>query len=79
MQEILEDMPFDNAEIEFTKDNLRVKLDELLENQFIQIHRGDRSVKYLIADDIWQDYTDEELLELLTYLEFIKNVSPVEI
>ena len=79
LQEILEDMPFDNAEIEFTKDNLRVKLDELLENQFIQIHRGDRSVKYLIADDIWQDYSDEELLELLTYLEFIKNVSPVEI
>ncbi len=78
LQEILDEMPFDNSEVEFTKDNLRVKLDELLENQFLQIQRDDRNVRYLVADDIWESFSDEELLELLTYLEFIKNVSPVE-
>ena len=78
LQEILEEMPFDNAEVEFTKDNLRVKLNELLENQFLQIQRDDRNVRYQVADDIWESFSDEELLELLTYLEFIKNVSPVE-
>ncbi len=78
LQEILEEMPFDNADVEFTKDNLRVKLDELLENQFLQTKRDDRNVRYQVADDIWEGFLDEELLELLTYLEFIKNVSPVE-
>ena len=78
LQEILDEMPFDNAEVEFTKDNLRVKLDELLENQFLQTLRDDRNVRYQVADDIWEDFSDEELLELLTYLEFIKNVSPIE-
>lgn len=78
LQEILEEMPFNNAEVEFTKDNLRVKLDELLENQFLQIQRSDRNVRYQVAEDIWEGFSNEELLELLTYLEFIKNVSPVE-
>ena len=78
LQEILDEMPFNNAEVEFTKDNLRVKLDELLENQFLQTERDDRNVRYLVADDIWDSFSDNELLEILTYLEFIKNVSPIE-
>lgn len=78
LQEILDEMPYDNAEIEFTKDNMRVKLDELVENRFVRIHRDDRNVRYLISDDIWEGFSDDELLEILTYLEFIKNVSPVE-
>lgn len=78
LQEILLELPYNNGKVEFTKDNLRVKLDELLENQFLQTQRDDRTVRYQIADDIWKSFSNEELFELLTYLEFIKNVSPVE-
>ena len=78
LPEILDKLPCCNNEIEFTKDNLRVKLDELLENRFIKVRRDGRNVRYSISDDIWRDFTDEELIELITYLEFIKNVLPVE-
>lgn len=80
LPEILDELPTRNQEIEFTKDNLRIKLDELVENKFIVRLKteGEKSVRYSISNDIWEDFSDSELLEILTYLEFIKNISPLE-
>ena len=78
LPEILDELPCSNVEVEFTKDNLRIKLEELLENKFIKLRRDGRNVRYSISDDLWDEFTDEELIEIMSYLEFIKNVSPVE-
>lgn len=78
LPEILDELPCCNAEVEFTKDNLRIKLEELLENRFINARKDGRNVRYSISDDVWEDFSDDELIEIITYHEFIKNVSPVE-
>ena len=78
LPEILDELPYQNDEVEFTKDNLRIKLDELLESRFISSKKVGRNIKYALAADIWEGFSDEELLDIYTYLEFIKNVSPLE-
>ena len=75
--EILDALPSLNDDVVFTKDNLRVKLDELVEKGFITTVKRGRSVKYRLSNDIWEDFSDEELLDVFTYLEFMKNVSPI--
>ncbi len=76
--EILDLLPNFNKEVIFTKDNLRVKLDELVDKGFITIIKDGRNVKYKLSDDIWSEFNDDELLDVCTYLEFMKNVSPIE-
>lgn len=78
LPEILEMLPCCNVEVEFSKDNLRIKLEELLENCFISARKDGRNVRYSISDDVWKDFSDDELIDIITYLEFIKNVSPIE-
>ncbi len=75
--EILDELPSLNEEAVFTKDNLRVKLDELVEKGFIITVKRGRSVKYRLSKDVWEDFSNEELLDIFTYLEFMKNVSPI--
>lgn len=75
--EILDALPSLNDDVVFTKDNLRVKLDELVEKGFITTVKSGRSVKYKLSKDIWEDFSDEELLDVFIYLEFMKNVSPI--
>ncbi len=78
LAEILQFMPNNNDEVVFTKDNLRAKLEELHENGLIETHKEGRSVKYRLCSDIWADFEDEELLDIYLYLDFLKNVSPLE-
>lgn len=77
--ELLEAIPNYNDTVVFTKDNLRVKLDELVEKGYIKSHKEGRKVLYCLVDDIWKDFSDDELYDLCLYLEFLKNVSPIEI
>ncbi len=77
--ELLDAIPILNDTVIFTKDNLRVKLDELVEKGYIESHKEGRTVLYKLADDIWNDFSNEELEEICLYLEYIKNVSPIEI
>lgn len=77
--DILENLLLVNEDVIFTKDNLRIKLDELSSKGFIRCEKNGRKVTYSLCEDIWNGFTDEELLDICTYLEFEKNVSPVEI
>lgn len=79
LAELLDAMPNYNKAVVFTKDNLRFKLDELIEKGYVVSQKEGRTVRYSLVDDIWKDFTEEELLDLSLYLEFLKNVSPVEI
>lgn len=79
LPELLEVMPIGSEEVEFTKDNLRVKLDELLETGLIQARKDGRNVRYSLSKDIWEDMTDEELQDIYIYLEFLRNTSPMDV
>ena len=76
--EILDALPATNDRAIFTKDNLRVKLDELVDKGFIQIRKEGRSILYRLAEDIWEGFSDDELMDICLFLEFMKNVSPIE-
>ena len=76
--EILNSLPVMNTEVIFTKDNLRIKLDELVEKGYINCRKKGRKVLFRLCDDIWRDFGNDELLDICTYLEFMKNVSPLE-
>lgn len=76
--ELLDELPIMNEKAVFTKDNLRIKLDELVDKGFIQIRKEGRRVLYSLSNDIWKNFSDEELLDILAFLDFIKNVSPLE-
>lgn len=78
LPEILEELPIVNENAVFTKDNLRVKLDDLVNKGFLCSRRNGRSVLYGLASDVWSEFTDEELYDLAIYMEFMKNVSPIE-
>ncbi len=79
LPEILDEMPVGNDKIEFTKDNLRVKLDELIETGLISSRKDGRNVLYKLNNDIWKDMTDEELQDIYIYLEFLRNTSPMDV
>lgn len=76
--EILDALPATNDRVIFTKDNLRVKLDELVEKGFIRVKKEGRSIRYSLAKDIWKEFSDDELMDICLYLEFMKNASPIE-
>ena len=76
--EILDALPANNDSVVFTKDNLRVKLDELVEKGFIRIRKKGRNILYNLAEDIWQGFSDDELVDICLFLDFLKNVSPIE-
>ncbi len=76
--EILDALPTTNDNAIFTKDNLRVKLDELAEKGFIKTRKEGRKVLYSLAEDIWKDFSDDELMDICLFLEFMKNASPLE-
>ena len=76
--QILDSLPLVNERVVFTKDNLRVKLDELVEKGFITASKRGRTVIYRLSEDIWSVFEDDELIDRCTYLQFMKNVSPIE-
>ena len=76
--EILDALPTANVSVIFTKDNLRVKLDELVEKGFIQIRKEGRKILYSLSEDMWKNFSDDELLDICLFLEFLKNASPLE-
>lgn len=76
--EILDALPLVNKNAIFTKDNLRVKLDELVEKGFISAQKQGRTTRYRLSEDIWSVFEDDELIDICTYLQFMKNVSPLE-
>ncbi len=77
--EILESLPLYNEERIFTKDNLRTKLDELIDKGYLTARKDGRKTLYSLAEDLWKDFSNEELLDLLRYTEFVMNVSPFEL
>ncbi len=79
LPEILEELPCFNEEYIFTKDNLRVKLEELVEAGLIDSVKKGKAVLYSIAVDIWEEFSNDELNEIYNYLDFKKNTSPLEI
>lgn len=79
LPDLLEELPVGSEEVEFTKDNLRVKLDELLEAGLIQAKKEGRNVLYSISNDIWKDMSNEELQDVYIYLEFLRNTSPMDV
>ena len=78
LSEILEIIPEENDKIIYTKDNLRKKLEELTEKGLIKTKRKGRKVLYEITDDYFAAFEDSELIDLYWLLEFVKNVSPIE-
>lgn len=79
LPELLDELPIGSGEVMFTKDNLRVKLDELLETGLIQARKDGRNVRYSLSDDIWADLSDDELKDIYIYLEFLRNTSPLSV
>lgn len=79
LPEILDEIPSTNDEVEFTKDNLRVKLEELVDNGFLKTRKEGRKTLYGISDDVWEKLSTEELTELNVYLDFLRNTSPVDV
>ncbi len=77
--DILERLPLYNEEKIFTKDNLRTKLDELVDKGNIISRKEGRKILYSLAEDLWKNFSNDELLDLLRYTEFVMNVSPFEI
>lgn len=78
LAEILDLMPVFTDEIEFTKDNLRIKLEELCSAGFLVCKKSGRNVTYRLADDLWESFSDEELWDIYFFLQFVENVSPFE-
>ena len=76
--EVLDRVPQLNEEILFTKDNLRVKLNELEACGMIRSQKDGRSVGYYVTDDIWQEFSKDELRQIYMFLDFIGNVIPLE-
>ena len=78
LQEVLEEIPSINEYILFTKDNLRIKLAELEERGLIYSRKEARNVRYYLVDDIWASFSAEELQQIYLYLDFVRNIMPLE-
>lgn len=76
--ELLEEIPVLNQKTVFTKDNLRVKLDELVDRGYIVSRKEGRNVYYRLSGDMWEEFSEKELIDICLYLQFMKNVSPIE-
>ena len=79
LSEILDKIPVVSEKIEFTKDNLRIKLDELLACGLIEAKKDGRNVKYFISNDVWENLSEDEIKEVYLYLEFLRNTSPMDV
>ena len=78
LQELLEIIPEENDEVVYTKDNLRKKLDELIEKGLVITQKSGRKVLYRTVEDYLRIFETYELIDIYWLLEFEKNVSPVE-
>lgn len=78
LAELLDEIPQLNDDILFTKDNLWIKLGELEEYGLLRVDRNGRNVKYYVVDDIWEGYSEEELVRIYIFLEYIENVIPLQ-
>lgn len=78
LPELLEVIPEENAEIIYTKDNLRKKLDELIEKGLIASKKVGRRVLYKTVEDSLGYFETQELTDIYWLLEFVKNVNPIE-
>lgn len=78
LQELLEIIPEENDEVVYTKDNLRKKLDELIEKGLVITQKSGRKVLYRTVEDYLRIFETDELIDIYWLLEFEKNVSPVE-
>lgn len=76
--EILDELPQFNDDAVFTKDNLRIKLEELVLKGFLDTRKKGRNIVYFLKEDIFDEFTNEELIDIYIYLEFMKNTSPIE-
>ena len=76
--DILESIPMINDNVIFTKDNLRIKLEELEERGYIKSEKKNNKVIYSLTEDIWRDFSNEELKDIYIYLDFLRNVSSIE-
>lgn len=78
LSEILEVIPDKNDEVVYTKDNLRKKLEELIDKGLVLLEKKGRSVVYKITKDYLADFENDELVDMYWLLEFVKNVIPLE-
>ncbi len=78
LAELLEEIPIKNEKKIFTKDTLYTKLLELQQKGYITLKKEKNRMTYSLAKDIWGNFSNEELISILFYLEFMKNVSPIE-
>lgn len=78
LPELLEVIPEENAEIIYTKDNLRKKLYELIDKGLIVSKKVGRRVLYKTAEDSLGYFETQELTDIYWLLEFVKNVNPIE-
>lgn len=79
LTEILEQIPNVNEKNDFSKENLRIKLEELEEAGYLKMDRSEKAVKYFLADDIWSEFSNQELEDICLLLEFVRNIVPFEI
>lgn len=77
--EILEKIPVYNEECIFTSATMRNKLDELESAGLIYSYKRNGNVYYALSDDIWADFSDDELVDIYNYVSFMRNTSVVEI
>lgn len=78
LSEILQVIPEENDEVIYTKDNLRKKLDELIDKGLIISEKVGKKVVYRVVEDCLADFKTDELVNLYWLLEFMKNVVPIE-
>ena len=78
LQEILDNIPQVNDDILYTKDNLRVKLNELEARGFIRTEKIAGRVSYFLVEDIWAGFSTEELENIYLFLDYVQNTMPLE-
>ena len=77
--QILEDIPNYNEECIFTNATLRNKLDELESIGLIYSRKRDGNVYYSLSDDIWNDFSDDEMLDIYQFVTYMRNTAVLEV
>ena len=76
MAQILNRIP-DEESIDMGPANFTPHLRKMTGDGFIVRHEENRAVTYSLADDFWEGFSENELLDIYSYLGFLKNVSPI--